>query len=299
MKSVLSGILVLCMLFTAGCQSRERVVSSDTVTTERRSPETDGSAAASGSGYLYQDMEYSYHTDVSQVLEYLVTDMAPEYLLLANKEHPLGEAYRPDRTVTLTCRTYLDKEIALESRTASALYAMLAEMAADGVTDIMVASGYRDYRYQVSLFNQYLNNERASITADAYAYFGQEYIQAAYLSQGKTGLSRQDAELVVRSYAAYPGTSEHQTGMCVDLLTSNTRLNRSFEDTAAFRWLSQNCHRFGFILRYPEGKTEQTGYSYEPWHYRFVGREAATEIMLRGLSLEEFLAAEAAAQQAE
>ena len=107
MKSVLSGILVLCMLFTAGCQSRERVVSSDTVTTERRSPETDGSAAASGSGYLYQDMEYSYHTDVSQVLEYLVTDMAPEYLLLANKEHPLGEAYRPDRTVTLTCRTYL------------------------------------------------------------------------------------------------------------------------------------------------------------------------------------------------
>ena len=76
-------------------------------------------------------------------------------------------------------------------------------------------------------------------------------------------------------------------------------MRQSFAETAEGKWLAAHCAEYGFILRYPEGKTEQTGYSYEPWHYRFVGREAATEIMLRGLSLEEFLAAEAAAQQAE
>ena len=292
MKSVLSGILLLCLLLTAGCQSqsRGRECSQDTTATEPRPPEPDGSQAAGGGGYLYQDMEYSYHTDVGQVLEYLVTGMAPEYLLLANKEHPLGESYCPDQTVTLTCRTYLDKEILLESRAANALYAMLAEMAADGITDIMVASGYRNYRYQTSLYHQYLDNECSTLSPDAYAYFGQEYIQAVYLDHGRTGLSRRDAELVVRSYAALPGTSEHQTGLCVDLLTSGSRLDRSFENTNAFRWLREHCHRFGFILRYPEGKTDRTGYSYEPWHYRFVGREAATEIMLRSLTLEEFLA---------
>ena len=64
---------------------------------------------------------------------------------------------------------------------------------------------------------------------------------------------------------------------------------KSFENTDAFKWLSKNAHKFGFILRYPKDKTEITGYDYEPWHYRFVGREAATEIYLSGLCLEEYL----------
>ena len=94
---------------------------------------------------------------------------------------------------------------------------------------------------------------------------------------------------MVLSYSAYPGTSEHQTALCVDLITSSGKLDVNFAQTEAFAWLSQNAYRFGFILRYPEGKEEVTGYSYEPWHYRFVGREAATDIHFGGLTLETYL----------
>ena len=72
-------------------------------------------------------------------------------------------------------------------------------------------------------------------------------------------------------------------------MTSTAGLTQAFENTDAFRWLSVNAYRFGFILRYPADKVDITKYSYEPWHYRFVGREAATEITLRNLTLEEFL----------
>ena len=68
-------------------------------------------------------------------------------------------------------------------------------------------------------------------------------------------------------------------------------LDVTFEGTSAFRWLKENAHKFGFILRYPKEKEDVTGYSYEPWHYRFVGREAATEIYEKGITLEEFLLA--------
>ena len=70
---------------------------------------------------------------------------------------------------------------------------------------------------------------------------------------------------------------------------SMTNLDNSFEQTDAFRWLSENAHRFGFILRYPKGKTDITGYIYEPWHYRYVGPELAKELFDAGLTLEEYL----------
>ena len=81
-------------------------------------------------------MEYQYKTDVSASVTWLVTGLDPDYLLLANKTHPLGSTYAPEETVTLTCPTYGGKEVELERRTAEALYAMLSEMAADGVTDV-------------------------------------------------------------------------------------------------------------------------------------------------------------------
>ena len=79
----------------------------------------------------------------------------------------------------------------------------------------------------------------------------------------------------------------------MDFTTENMQgaLNERFEDEAAFEWLSKNAYRFGFIMRYPETKEAITGYTYEPWHYRFVGREAATDIYFSGVSLEEYLVA--------
>ena len=108
-----------------------------------------------------------------------------------------------------------------------------------------------------------------------------------------TEMSLEDARKVVLSYSAAPGTSEHQTGLCLDFTTTKMQgnLTEKFEEEPAFAWLSQNAYKFGFILRYPQSKVAITGYSYEPWHYRFVGREAATDIYYSGLSLEEYLIA--------
>ena len=95
---------------------------------------------------------------------------------------------------------------------------------------------------------------------------------------------------LVLTYSAAPGTSEHHTGNAIDLISTNyVSLDETFAQNPAYEWLQQNAHRFGFILRYPADKTDITGYSYEPWHYRFVGADAATEIHERGLTLEEYL----------
>ena len=103
--------------------------------------------------------------------------------------------------------------------------------------------------------------------------------------------SDEEIKNVVLTYSAAPGTSEHQTGLCVDFITEDMggNLTEAFEDTTAFAWLSENAYKFGFILRYPKGKEDITGYTYEPWHYRFVGREAATDIHFSRLTLEQYL----------
>ncbi len=86
--------------------------------------------------------------------------------------------------------------------------------------------------------------------------------------------------------AAIPGASEHQTGLSFDVTAHYD--NGSFEDTEQFRWLMEHCWSFGFILRYPQGKEHITGIPYEPWHYRYVGAEAALEIRQNGWTLEEY-----------
>ena len=94
-------------------------------------------------------------------------------------------------------------------------------------------------------------------------------------------------------WVALPGTSEHHTGLALDIVSSSyTALTRRQEKTAEQQWLMEHCWEYGFILRYPEEKGDITGIYYEPWHYRYVGREAALEIRDSGLCFEEYLAAE-------
>ena len=92
------------------------------------------------------------------------------------------------------------------------------------------------------------------------------------------------------TFSARPGHSEHQTGLAVDI--NSASMLDHFENTAAYAWLQENCARYGFLLRYPEGKDAVTGYRFEPWHYRYVGREIATVCMEEGLTLEEYFAAQ-------
>lgn len=191
------------------------------------------------------------------------------YLLLVNKQHALSSTYAPatlssiDPTLTLG-----GKSLQLEATAAKAAEAMIRELQARGYTDIVMTSAYRDYDYQSSLFNRYINEELAA----------------------HPGWTRAEAEALVATYSAKPGTSEHQSGLCMDLISArDCVLDESFANNPAYDWLIENAHCFGFILRYPQGKDSITGYSYEPWHYRFVGVEAATAIHDRGLTLEQYL----------
>ncbi len=282
-------LLVALVLLMQGCIQLDGTGNQTAGTTEQTQPTGKGP-------YLYETMNYQYKTDAGAFLSDITTGMSAGYLMLVNKQNPVTDqtelganGYLLEDAVELTAYT-AKNNMELEAKTARALYAMLAEMAADGVTDIRIQSAYRTQSYQNTLFNNYFNKEQTGISEDAKAYFGEDYIQSVYLSKGQTSLSTEDARLVANYYSAFPGQSEHHTGLCVDFSTSTAGLTDAFAETEAGQWLLANCYRFGFILRYPQNKTDITGYCYEPWHYRFVGREAATEIMLRGITLEEFLA---------
>lgn len=231
---------------------------------------------------------YVYQTEVDEAA--LVTGLNQRYLLLANKTCVLGEEYVPEDLVSLP-RAWTTYPMKLDRRAADALTEMIEEMQAAGIKDAYVTSAYRDYDYQRKKFEDYKAIEMSGISNEAYDVLGYDYIYNKYTVNSRVTLDLEDAERVVLSYSARPGTSEHQTGLCVDFITEAMQghLTVEFEQSAAYIWLSQNAYRFGFILRYPKTKTEITGYQYEPWHYRFVGREAATDIHLSGVTLEEYL----------
>lgn len=189
---------------------------------------------------------------------------AEEYLILVNKQHVLSEGYEPSDLVRVKDAK---KDITLRETAARALEAMFIEMRAEGYEDVFVTSAYRSYRYQSGLFQTYIEQEKKKFPT----------------------LTEAEARERVLRYSAMPGTSEHQSGLCVDLMTNRmSELDESFADEAVYTWLCENAWKFGFILRFPKDKTAITGYDYEPWHYRFVGRENAYEIWRSGKCLEEY-----------
>lgn len=104
------------------------------------------------------------------------------------------------------------------------------------------------------------------------------------------GYEESEAQRLAGGWVAVPDTSEHQLGLALDIVDSNYRgLDRAQEDTAAQKWLMENSYKYGFILRYSSDKSDITGINYEPWHYRYVGKEAAKEIYEQGVCLEEYL----------
>lgn len=128
----------------------------------------------------------------------------------------------------------------LTSEAENAFYSMKKAAANDGIS-LSIISGFRSYYSQRTIYNNYV---------------------------ARDGVKEAD------TYSARPGHSEHQTGLAMDI----NSLEVSFEDTAEGKWLNENCSRFGFIIRYPKGKSDETGYMYEPWHVRYVGERLAKEL---------------------
>ncbi len=212
---------------------------------------------------LSDTVEFS--EDLSAYEEYMAPADRDGYLLLVNKETHLDETFVPEDLTDLTSTRKDGRNTQQMVHTAAmALEALYTEMYAAGYTDVSVTSAYRSYEYQDTLFNNYVNNEMAG------------------------GASREEAEIAANTYSARPGTSEHQSGLCCDMHNLGSA-SQAFKDQEAYLWLSENAWKFGFILRFPEDKEAVTGYMFEPWHYRFVGRYHAEKIHNYGLCLEEYL----------
>lgn len=159
--------------------------------------------------------------------------------LIANKTYSLPSDFVPTDTYKKADGSATKQCSTCINNTAyQAFKDMDADASALGL-NLYIASGFRSYVTQSNIYNRYVASD------------GQE-----------------EAD----TYSARPGSSEHQTGLAFDLNT----INDSFAKTAEGKWINQNCHKYGFIIRYPEGKTDETGYIYESWHLRYVGTELAT-----------------------
>lgn len=179
-------------------------------------------------------------------------------LLLVNKNHPVPAGY----TVNLV---NLSNGHAIDERVYPDLQHMMNDARAAGLSPYICAS-YRTQEDQIKLFDIDVNKYKAE------------------------GHSEEEARAKAANWVAVPGTSEHQLGLAVDIVSSkNQNLDKNQETTPEQIWLMENSYKYGFILRYPSNKSEITGIGYEPWHYRYVGKEAAEEITKRGVCLEEYL----------
>ena len=181
------------------------------------------------------------HADKEHYEDVKDTDVSKGNLMLVNKYHKLSEDYTPKEVTTISLKyAYPDNKLAKE--VLDAYEKMWKSAKNEGIT-LIATSAYRTFESQERVYDSFLKN-------------GEEYAD---------------------NYAARPGFSEHQTGLSVDIFGYGTT-KKTFEDSPSFTWLQENAHKYGFILRYPKGKENLTGYNYEAWHYRYVGVKDATRI---------------------
>lgn len=196
--------------------------------------------------------------DENGLLEVLNID---SNLVLVNKDRKLPDGYEPDDLIypSIPLNGAVKEKTRMRSEAGHALEKLFAGASTDGYT-LTAVSGYRSYDRQVALYNNYL------------ATRGEEWTKA---------------------YSAYPGTSEHQTGLAMDVSSPafGNALEVDFVKTAEGKWLADHAHEYGFIIRYPEDKVEKTHYHYEPWHIRYVGVKYATYLFNNHLALEEAMPA--------
>lgn len=211
-----------------------------------------------------QTNELGFKVDLSAYEKYMDPEDKDAYLILVNPDNPVGKDYKPDDLEPLVDTRSDRSKRYMRLYAAKSLEAFLKEARANGCKDVTVTSAYRSYESQKEIFDG--DVER-------------------FISQGMT---REEAIAKERLDTAYPGESEHQTGLAVDMHNlSSAQLK--FKDTYEAQWLAENAWKFGFILRYMPGKEDITTYTYEPWHFRYVGRYHAQRIYESGMCLEEYL----------
>ena len=172
--------------------------------------------------------------------------------ILVNKYHYLPDDYIPNNLEELNT-DYALPGMKLVKEAKDAFESMASDAKAENLT-IIAMSTYRSYEYQKNLYSNYVE---------------------------KDGIEKAD------TYSARPGHSEHQTALAIDIYNKEKNYTE-FESTKEFKWMQENAYKYGFILRYPKYKTNITGYQYEPWHYRYVGKDSAEFIHKNDLTYEEY-----------
>ncbi|MDE6284619.1 MAG: M15 family metallopeptidase [Bacilli bacterium] len=186
------------------------------------------------------------------------TDTSLDYKMLVNKYYALDENYAPDDLVGVSTK-YAWGE-AGSKKVRKVAYDAFLEMWNAANSDgyyLMINSAYRSYQSQTEVYNDYKSKR------------GEKYAD---------------------SIAARPGSSEHQTGLSIDIFSKNNSNQSTFGDTMEALWLKENAYKYGFVLRYPEDKVNVTGYNFESWHYRYVGVEAATYCYEHNITYDEYYA---------
>ncbi len=183
------------------------------------------------------------------------TDINKGILMLTNKFNYLDNTYNSDKMIVVSKQYSYGENQMLTSETYNEFIKMFKAAKEDGLS-LIINSSFRSYEDQEEIYDMYKNSK------------GEEYAD---------------------TIAAKPGFSEHQTGMAIDIQAPGSRAS-TFEDFEEFKWLQENAHKYGFILRYPKDKEYLTGYNYESWHYRYVGVEVATYIKENNITFDEYYA---------
>lgn len=182
----------------------------------------------------------------------------PWYLVLVNYKNQIADHFEVELEA-------VGKYHNVDKRAAAQLEKMLSDGTSEGLS-FEICSSYRNIEKQMKLFQTFIND----LKREGYTY------EQAFFKAKRT--------------SAIPGYSEHHTGLAVDIVSKSYKgLDRKQAQTAEFKWLEKNCHKYGFILRYPVDKYDITGIDYEPWHFRYVGESVAKYITENDLTLEEYL----------
>lgn len=179
-------------------------------------------------------------------------------LILVNKENKMPDNYNCELN-------YIENGHRVDSRIKSSITQMLADARKEGLLPY-ICSSYRTHKSQITLFNRKVNQYK------------------------KLGYNQENAKLKASYWVAIPGTSEHELGLALDIVSKDFQvLDETQENTKIQKWLNEHCVEYGFILRYPKDKQDITKINYEPWHYRYVGIENAKFMKEKGFCLEEFI----------
>lgn len=198
--------------------------------------------------YVNMYLDYEYYNHD------INTNVNDNLLIIVNKYYKLDEDYEPSDLVKIDKdHSYGNNTYYVKSIVKDKFDTLVKDMEKEGLS-IEVKSAYRSYNTQVTLYNDYVK------------------------SNGKT---------LADTFSARPGYSEHQTGLAIDVKTKSGNYS-TFVSSKEYKWMTKNAHKYGFILRYPEDKTNITGYGFESWHYRYVGEKVASYIYENNITYDEY-----------